>query len=60
MDYSHKEKRQEEKSEIVSWIISTKRKREKEKSNIIFLNEIFFIIPTQAGVKTSSDKVTAF
>jgi len=29
MDYSHKEKRQEEKSEIVSWIISTKRKREK-------------------------------
>jgi len=31
MDYSHKEKRQEEKSEIVSWIISTKRKREKEK-----------------------------
>ena len=38
----------------------TKRKREKEKSNIIFLNEISFIIPTQAGVKTSSDKLTAF
>jgi|GEM_PF-6743349 len=45
---------------MVSWIISTKRKREKEKSYIIFLNEISFIIPTQAGIRTSSDKVTAF
>ena len=38
----------------------TKRKREKEKSNIIFLNEISFVIPPQAGIQTSSNKVTAF